>query len=132
VSEWKVNHVIFGFLAGVIISFVLLLSPFTSNEPVYMLIIFNFIFVSLTFPLIGTLKKKLFLLFLGNVIGLLWNHLFYLLAQSVVHGFGQFFNTLCIILNPFLNLVWIVSFWTLSLTAFTDSKNKKVVSKLDS
>ncbi len=125
-NEWKINHLIFGFFAGAIASYVLLSSPYTSNESAYMLIIFNFLFVSLTFPLNGTLKKKSFMLLVGNAIGLLWNYLFSLFAYSVAYQFGEFFNTLYIVLSPFLNLVWIVSFWSISLTALTNSKNRKV------
>jgi len=66
------------------------------------------------------------MLLIGDVIGLLWNYLFSLLAYTVVYHFGEFFNTLYIILSPFLNLVWIVSFWSISLTALANSKNRKV------
>jgi hypothetical protein len=125
-NEWKINHLIFGFFVGAIASYMLLSSPYTSNESAYMLIIFNFLFVSLTFPLNGTLKKKLFMLIVGNVIGLFWNYLFSLFAYSVAYHFGELFNTFYIVLSPFLNLVWIVSFWSISLTALTNSKNRKV------
>jgi hypothetical protein len=86
---------------------------------------FNFFFVSLTFPLNGTLQRKIGMLLIGNVICLFWTHLFSLFAATVCSRFGGLYNALFIILNPFLNLVWIVSFWSLSLTVLTNSKKRK-------
>ena len=125
-SGWTMNHLIFGFFIGAIASYAILSSPHISNESAWMLTIFNFFFISLTFPLNGALTRKLCMLLIGDVIGLLWNYLFSLLAYTVVYHFGEFFNTLYIILSPFLNLVWIVSFWSISLTALANSKNRKV------
>jgi hypothetical protein len=124
-NSWRINHLVFGFSVGTIVSYVLLSSPYVSNESAYMLIIFNFLFVSLIFPLNGTLKRKVPLLLIGDFIGLLWNNLFSLFAHAVAYHFGEFFNTPYIILSPFINLIWIVSFWSISLTALANSKNKK-------
>jgi hypothetical protein len=130
-NEWKVNHLIFGFSVGAIASYMLLSSSFVSSESVYMLIIFNFLFVSLTFPLDGTLTRKLSMLLIGNIIGLFWNYLFSLFAYTVAYYLGDFFNTVYIILSPFVNFIWIVSFWSISLTALTNSKDKKQGLRLD-
>ncbi len=130
-NEWKVNHLIFGFSVGAIASYMLLSSSFISRESVYMLIIFNFLFVSLTFPLDGTLTRKLSMLLIGNIIGLFWNYLFSLFAYTVAYYLGDFFNTVYIILSPFVNFIWIVSFWSISLTALTNSKDKKQGLRLD-
>jgi hypothetical protein len=125
-NEWRIDHLIFGFFIGAIASYMLLSSSFVSSESVYMLIIFNFLFVSLTFPLNGTLTRKLCMLLFGNVIGLFWNYLFSLFAYTVAYYLGDFFNTLYMVLSPFVNLVWIVSFWSISLTALANSKDKKL------
>jgi len=130
-NEWKVNHLIFGFSVGAIASYMLLSSSFVSSESVYMLIIFNFLFVSLTFPLDGTLTRKISMLLIGNIIGLFWNYLFSLFAYTVAYYLGDFFNTVYIILSPFVNFIWIVSFWSISLTALTNSKDKKQGLRLD-
>jgi len=130
-NEWKVNHLIFGFSVGAIASYMLLSSSFVSSESVYMLIIFNFLFVSLTFPLDGTLTRKLSMLLIGNIIGLFWNYLFSLFAYTVAYYLGDFFNTVYIILSPFVNFIWIVSFWSISLTALTNSKDEKQRLRLD-
>ena len=72
-NELRIDHLLFGFSIGAIASYMLLSSSFVSNESVYMLIIFNFLFVSLTFPLDGTLTRKISMLLIGNIIGLFWN-----------------------------------------------------------
>ena len=130
-NEWRINHLIFGFSVGAIASYMLLSSSFVSSESVYMLIIFNFLFVSLTFPLDGTLTRKLSMLLIGNIIGLFWNYLFSLFAYTVAYYLGDFFNTVYIILSPFVNFIWIVSFWSISLTALTNSKDEKQRLRLD-
>ncbi len=80
------------------------------------LVIFNIIFVSLFFHLNGTLNLKLSLLAVGNFTGLCWNFIFNSLdiAGSIIYG--ETFNRLCLIFFPFLSSLWIVSFWSLSLT----------------
>ena len=130
-NEWRIDHLLFGFSIGAIASYMLLSFSFVSNESVYMLIIFNFLFVSLTFPLDGTLTRKISMLLIGNIIGLFWNYLFSLFAYTVAYYLGESFNTLYIILSPLVNLIWIVSFWSLSLTALANSKDKKLGLRLD-
>jgi hypothetical protein len=130
-NEWRIDHLISGFSIGAIASYMLLSSSFVSSESVYMLIIFNFLFVSLTFPLDGTLTRKISMLLIGNIIGLFWNYLFSLFAYTVAYYLGESFNTLYIILSPLVNLIWIVSFWSISLTALANSKDKKLGLKLD-
>jgi len=124
-NDVRINHMFFGFCLGAVISYVLLTSPYTSHESAYMLIIFNFLYVSLTFPLNGKLTTKLLVLLMGNVVGLLWNNLFSLFASVAANYVGEVFNILYIILNPLLNLIWIVSFWSTSLAVVTNSKNTK-------
>ena len=130
-NEWRIDHLLFGFSVGAIASYMLLSSSFVSSESVYMLIIFNCLFVSLTFPLNGTLTRKISMLLIGNIIGLFWNYLFSLFAYTVAYYLGESFNTLYIILSPFINLIWIVSFWSISLTALANSKDKKQGLRLD-
>jgi len=130
-SEFRINHLIFGFSAGAIASYMLLSFPDIGNQSVFMLAIFNFLFVSLIFPLNGTLTRKLSMLLAGNIIGLLWNYLFSMLVATVANYFGEFFNTVYIILNPFVNLIWIVSFWSISLTVLANSKKENRALRLD-
>jgi hypothetical protein len=80
------------------------------------LVIFNIIFVSLFYQINGILNLKLSLLAVGNFTGLCWNFVFnsFNMAGSIIYG--ETFNRLCLIFFPFLSSLWIVSFWSLSLT----------------
>jgi len=129
-NEWSIKHLIFGFFVGALASYMLLFSSYISDESACMLAIFNFLFVSLTFPLNGALTRKLSLLLTGNVIGLLWNHLFSLFLYALVYRFGEIFNTLYIILSPLVNLIWIVSFWSVGLTILVNSETEKQVLRI--
>lgn len=124
-DDWRIKHLIFGFFTGAIASYMLLSSPYISNASALMLMIFNLLFVSLIFPLNGTLTIKVSMLLIGNVTGLVWNNLFSLFAYTAAYYLGEIFNTLYIILSPIVNLVWIVSFWSISLTALANSKNTR-------
>jgi hypothetical protein len=92
-----------------------------------MLALFNFLFTSLIFPLNGSLIRKVFMLLVGNVVGLVWNHLFCLFASSVAENLGSVFNIFYMVLSSFMNLVWIVSFWSISLTLLGSSKPREAV-----
>jgi hypothetical protein len=123
----KIVQLVMGFSIGAIISYAIFVSSTIRPESAFMLTIFNFLFVSLTFLLDGSLLRKLFILLLGNVVGFVWNYVFSLLAYTAATYFGDSFNTLYLILNPFANLVWIVSFWSMSLTVLSSkSKNRKI------
>ncbi len=112
-SELMTKHLCLGFLMAAIITYITLFFSPVSNESTLMLVIFNFLFISLVFPLRGKLGKKMTLLLLGNMVGLLWNTIFSVFAYAAVHFIGEVFNVFYMILNPLLNLVWIVSFWSI-------------------
>jgi hypothetical protein len=114
--KWKTNHMFVGFLAALVISYLLLSTNYLGSEAAFMLIVFNFFFVSLTFPLNGLLAAKMLLLVLGNFIGLLWNYLFSLFAYAVAYYTLGFFNVLYLLLGPLGNMMWIVTFYSMSLT----------------
>ncbi len=86
------------------------------------LVIFNILFVSLFFQLNGTLNLKLSLLAVGNFTGLCWNFIFNSLNIAGTLIYGETFGRLCLIFFPFLSSLWIVSFWSLSLTLFHHDK----------
>jgi hypothetical protein len=124
ISNWRTTHLVIGILAGAFASYSVLSLSYIDYQSTLMIIIFNFLFVTINFPLKGTLAAKILMLLLGNAVGLAWNYTFSLLAQAAVAQFGQFFNTLYMLANPFANLVWIVSFWSLSLTTLASSNKK--------
>jgi len=80
------------------------------------LIVFNILFGSLIFQLNGSFHKKIFVLTIGNTVGLLSNLIFYYFSLSGYASFGSVFNVFYTLIFPILNLMWIVPFWSLSLT----------------
>jgi hypothetical protein len=123
-GELKMNHLIFGLLIGTIFSFLPLYFLELPDEAFFTLALFNILFASLIFPLNGTLTKKIFILVIGNIIGLVWNYLFCLFAYSAANSLGSLFSIPYIILSPFINLVWIVTFWAMSLTFLAPSERR--------
>jgi len=121
----RINRIVFGLLLGAAISYIFLFLLLTNKETVPSLIMFNFLFISLTFPLNGTLQRKIGMLLIGNVICIFWTHIFSLFAATVCSHFGGIYNALFIILSPFLNLIWIVSLWSISLTVLTTPKMER-------
>ena len=121
----RIKHLIFGFSAAAIAFHMLLSSPYVSNESAPMLMIFNFLFVFLIFPLRGSLTTKMCMLLAGNVIGAFWANLLSLFIHAASYYFGEIFNVLYVILNPLINVVWIVSFWSLSLSVLTNSEKRR-------
>jgi hypothetical protein len=87
------------------------------------LLIFNLFFLSLIIHLNGTLNRKLGILALGNIMGLFWNFVLYYFAIAGVIFFGEPFNVFYTVSYPFLNFMWIVSFWSLSLAVLPKPKS---------
>jgi hypothetical protein len=96
---------------------------FINIESTVTLLIFNLFFLSLTFQLNGALNRKLGILALGNIVGLFWNFVLYYFAIAGVTFFGESFNVFYAVFYPFLNFMWIVSFWSLSLTILPKPKS---------
>jgi hypothetical protein len=94
-------------------------------ETAILLLIFNFLFISLTFQLNGTLARKLGLLAVGNALGLLCNFTFVSLGVVGSAYFGQVFSAFYAICYPIGNTLWVVAFWSLSLTALPKHANSK-------
>jgi hypothetical protein len=122
--ELRSSHIILGFSVAVVFSCAILFLHYVNTESVFMLTAFNFLFVSLTFPLNGSLSTKVLLLSFGNIIGVLWAFLFSMFARAVASYLGAAFNTLYLILGPFVNLVWIVTFYSLGLTVLANAKTE--------
>ena len=60
---------------------------------------------------------------LGNIVGLFWNLVFCCFASAGAMYIGKIFDVVYIIIFPFLNLMWIVPFWSLSLGILPKMKN---------
>ena len=107
--------VMFPFVAIIILCFIASFRLINFQSTI-MLLIFNALFISLAFQLNGTFNRKLFLLASGNIIGLCWNYIFYSFDITGTIFFGKIFNIIYTVFFPFLCSIWIVAFWSLSLT----------------
>lgn len=90
------------------------------------LLAFNALFISLLLQLKGNLPTKLGLLAAGNLIGMMWNYCFhqlivYATVSSIVSNTAL--SIFYIVAYPFLNCLWVVSFWSLSLAALLNYNN---------
>ena len=113
----KASNGLLTFLSLAVTVFCLIASFRMINlQSTIILLIFNALFISLTIQLNGAFNRKLYLLASGNVIGFSWNFIFYSLATIGTGFFGKDFNILFMVFFPFLSSLWIVSFWSLSLT----------------
>jgi len=124
-NNFRIKHLASGFLMVIVLSCIFLFFPFLWNESTLILIIFDILFVFLIFPLNGPLKTKMSMILIGNVIFWLWNNLFSLFVCVVEFYVGVSFNVLHMLLSPSVNLLWMVSFWSLSLTTLANSKRER-------
>ena len=75
------------------------------------------LFISITFQLNCDVNRKLGLLALGNFVGFGWNFIFNNVALEGALFFGKPFLVLYVFFFPFINSLWLISYWSLSLTA---------------
>jgi len=88
--------------------------------------LFNFLFAFLLFPLEGPLFRKVCLLIAGNIVGLVW----YLLrssfeAASVFYLGADAFRIIAVVIGPVVDLIWIVSVWSLGLSVLASAERRK-------
>lgn len=105
---------------------------FINLESTLTLLLFSFLFASLTFQLNGTMSRKLSLLALGNFVGLFWNFVFSKFALTGAEYFATFnataiFDAFYTIFYPVLTLMWVVPFWSLSLSALPKIQSASAV-----
>lgn len=110
--------IIAAFVIGVAL-YLFLSATFINVESAVMLTVFNALFVTLTFHLEGSGIRKAFLILLGNTCSFCWNYLFFLFSHFGAHYMGEPFKILYALINPFLNAMWTVFFWSISLTALS-------------
>jgi len=127
--KFNANRLVLVLFSEVIALCLIVSFRFVNIETVIILLIFNFLFISLIFQLNGTLNRKLGMLALGNIIGLFWNFIFHSFAVVGVGYFGEIFGAFYTIFYPLLNLMWIVSFWSLSLAALPNPQNMQAEAK---
>ncbi len=86
---------------------------------------FNLLFLLILMPLKGSLMRKMVILLLGNILSFIWSALFYLSAQQLSGQLGGMFNALFVILSPLLNVLWVVAFWSTSLTFLVETEKRE-------
>ncbi len=104
---------------------------FISPESTIVLFIFDFLFVSLAFQLKSPLTMKLLLLGLGNLLGLFWNFILYLINIVGMEYFGELFRIFYALAIPVLNISWVVTFWSLSLSVLAKPSTFREVTRND-
>jgi hypothetical protein len=89
------------------------------------IIIFNFLFVFLLFPLEGPLFRKVYLLVAGNIVGLVWHFIKSSFGEASVFYLGaDTLKIITVVIGPIIDLVWIVSVWSLSLSMLASAKKR--------
>ena len=121
--KFESNRLVLGLFLEAIVLCLITSFRFINIESTVTLLIFNLLFLSLTFQLNGSLNRKLGMLALGNIIGLFWNFLLYFFAIAGAMFFGEIFNVFYAVFYPFLNFMWVVSFWSLSLSVLPNPKS---------
>jgi hypothetical protein len=102
---------------------------FINLETTITLTFFNLLFATLIFQLNGSTTRKMSMLAMGNLTGFFWNLVFYYLASTGTAYFGKTFTALYTIIYPLLNLMWIVPFWSLSLSFLAKPQNPNTEEK---
>lgn len=123
------DRVIYLFLKGIflLISGLCLLITFdiTRPTPFIILVSFNILFLSIFFQLEENLTKKIAILSAGNLLGTSFNFLFTTFSTIATRQIGTSVETLFSLAYPILTLLWIVPFWSLSLSSLPKPQNSK-------
>lgn len=94
------------------------------NPTMVALVTFNLLFVFLLFPLDGSLFQKFILLISGNFVGILWYILQIFFEQTFFFTDLKFFRILVLLVKPLTDFMWLVVFWSFSLSIFSSKKLK--------
>ena len=87
--------------------------------------IFNLLFIFLLFPLEGSLFRKICLLVAGNIVGLAWHLIKSSFGVASVFYLGtDAFKIITVVIGPIIDLVWIVSVWSLGLSVLASAQRR--------
>lgn len=112
-------HVVIGVVITIVLIFVL--QYFLNGSALISLVIFNLLFLLLTFPLNGSLWRKIVWLVLGNGVGVLWS----LIRLSFSLVLGADFYGIDFFLSHIIDFLWIVPIWSLALSSLGMIKHRK-------
>jgi len=113
------SHAVIGGIVVIVLIF--LLQHALSGSMLISLIVFNLIFLLLTFPLRGPLWCKIVWLVLGNAVGVLWSLIrlsFSLVLKTDFYGIDFF-------LSHVIDFLWVVPIWSLALSSLCMMKHRK-------
>ncbi|MEM3881384.1 MAG: hypothetical protein QXD19_06525 [Candidatus Bathyarchaeia archaeon] len=125
--KFRSTHIVTALFLEVIALCLIASLRFINIESTIALLIFNLLFLSLTFQLNGSLSRKMSMLALGNIIGLAWNFSLNLFAATGTEFFGEIFTAFYALLQPIFNFMGIISFWSVSLSFFTPENMREAV-----
>lgn len=111
--------VIGGFFALLVFLAFWLLRLIVNESAASSLLLFDFLFVFLLFPLKGRLWHKLALLTMGNMVGLTSS---FLLSFSGVSEEENSRNILFVLAYPIVNMIWIVVMWAIGLSVLASKR----------
>jgi hypothetical protein len=120
-----INYLVWGLFSIIIFLCLLLSYRYLNIQSSVTLIICNLLFITLFFQLNGSLTLKSILLTGCNLLGLFTNYLFQRISETGHMVFGSAFNIFYAIIFPLLTLMWIVPFWSLSLSFLPKLPNTK-------
>jgi hypothetical protein len=106
--------------AQIILVCVLVSNKWLMNGPSVMIVLFfNAFFVLILSQLHGSIAVKSSILIVGNLIGTTLNLLFYVFAENFHTLTGLSTSIVLTMTYPLLNFIWIIPFWSLSLSLFS-------------
>lgn len=94
------------------------------------LLFFNAVFTFLVFPLRGPLFHKFSFAAMGNMTGFVWQYFSASLATNTCHYFGEWSGAIFFMVNPFLELFWIVGMWALALSILASREKTNRMGKM--
>lgn len=118
-----INYLALGLFSTIIALCLLLSYRYLNIQSSVTLIICNLLFITLFFQLNGSLTLKSILLTACNLLGLFSNYLFLHIYDKGRLFFGSAFNNFYALIFPLLTLMWIVPFWSLSLSFLPKPSN---------
>jgi len=122
-----INRIAIVLLVEIIILCLIASFRYVNIQSTITLIIYNLFFASLFFQLNGSSTLKVAILTTGNIVGVFWNLFFYYFSLIGCEYFGLSFNAIFTLTYPILNLIWIVPFWSLSLSFLPELQVPKTI-----
>jgi len=90
------------------------------------IVIFGFVFVTLTFPLHGPFLSKVVWLGFGSLVGLVWNLVRLALIIVIVGCFGiSAYRVVDFVTGPAFDFIWMVPAWSIGLSMLACSRHRE-------